>query len=176
MKKICYTLFSFLVLLSINSCSSIISKEDCKKDMHSLGLDHGKRGFVTQIEEIRRICSNSENLINLESYNEGFQIGWSIFCTPAHGYEMGEKGDSYKSFCPKDKEDLFHEKFLIGKKINTKRDQVSELEDKIKDFSQTSEKDPSMKEELIQSEASLLALKREIQSLEQKGMSPIHTN
>jgi hypothetical protein len=89
---------------------------------------------------------------------------------------MGEKGDSYKSFCPKDKEDLFHEKFLIGKKINEKRDQVSELEDKIKDFSQTTEKDPSMKEELIQSEASLLALKREIQSLEQKGMSPIHTN
>ena len=176
MKKIYLTLLTCTFLLILASCSSLISKEDCAKDMHSMGLDQGKRGLNNLSENIRKVCITNDKTVNLEAYQAGFKIGWSIFCSPSNGYQMGKKADLYKSFCPDDKEDLFREKFLIGKKVNEKFDQVSELEDKIKELSQGAEKDLSNREELTRKEESLRSLKREIQALEQKGMSLVHTN
>ena len=176
MKKIYLPLLSFTFLLIIASCSSLISKEDCGKDMQSMGLDQGKRGLNNLAENIRRVCNTDDKTVNLEAYQTGFKTGWSIFCSPINGFKMGKKGDLYKSFCPEDKEDLFREKFLIGKKVNEKNDQLSEYEDKIKELSQGGEKDLSAREELTRTEESLRSLKREIQALEQKGMSLVHTN
>ena len=102
--------------------------------MHLMGLDQGKRGLNNLSENIRKVCITNDKTVNLEAYQAGFKIGWSIFCSPSNGYQMGKKADLYKSFCPDDKEDLFREKFLIGKKVNEKFDQVSELEDKIKEL------------------------------------------
>lgn len=110
---------------------------------------------------------SNEKSVDLESYQKGWAIGWSDYCTPFHGYEMGRKGDLYKSFCPSDKEELFREKFLIGKKIYEKKDQVSDLEISLKDLSNN---------ELSKAMEDIRVLKNDIQSLEQQGTSLIHTN
>jgi hypothetical protein len=179
MKKIILVPLTLLTLLLAISCSSIISKDDCKKDMKLLGLDHGKRGLPNLSEELRRVCLTSSETVSLEAYQTGFNMGWSNFCTPFQGFEMGKKGDLYKSFCPPEKEDLFHEKFLIGKNVYEKKDQVSDIEEKIKELKATAEKDSASqasKDDLKRTEDYVLSLKREIQALEQKGMSLIHTN
>lgn len=142
--------------------------------MKVLGLEHGQRGFNKLTDEVRSTCSGSD----LEQYENGFFMGWNTYCTSFNGFNIGKKGDSYKSFCPPEKEELFYEKYLIGKKVYEKKDQVSELQDKIKDLEQTAEKDSSsaIKEDLKAHQDYLLTLKREIQALEQKGMSLVHTN
>jgi hypothetical protein len=165
-----------LNVLFISSCSNLITKEDCKKDMLNMGLDHGKRGLSNLSDNIRRACDSGEQTISLEDYQTGFNRGWSAYCTSFNGFVMGKKGDNYKSFCPIEKEELFHEKFLIGKKVYEKKDQVIEVEEKIKELNQNTEKDLSTKDELNKAEEYLRELKREIQSLEQKGMSLVHTN
>lgn len=147
--------------------------------MKYLGLDHGKRGLSNLSEELRRVCVTSDEAVNLEAYQMGFNMGWSNFCTPFQGFEMGKKGDLYKSFCPLEKEELFREKFLIGKKVYDKKDQVIEVEEKIKELKAASEKNPAsqaLKDDLKRTQDYMLSLKREIQALEQQGMSLIHTN
>jgi hypothetical protein len=179
MKKIFPSQFAIFVLVLITSCSSLINKEDCKKDMKEFGFDHGKRGLSNHSEDLRKVCVTSDESINLEAYQMGFNTGWSDFCTSFHGFEMGRKGDIYKSLCPVEKEELFHEKFLIGKNVYDKKDQVAELEEKIKNLKTNSEKDlvsQAIKDELKRNQDDLLSLKREIQALEQKGLSLIHTN
>lgn len=176
MKKLTLRSLTITTLLLISSCSSLISKDDCKKDMLAFGLDHGKHALSNLSEDVRRVCVTSDETVDLEAYQKGFNIGWTTFCTPFHGFEMGSKGDIYKSFCPVEKEELFHEKFLIGKKVYEKKDQVIELEEKIKEITPNTEKDLSAREELLKIQDYLRGLKREIQSLEQQGMSLVHTN
>lgn len=144
-----------------------------------MGLDHGKRGMPSLLEEVRKVCVTSDGFVNLEAYQTGFNMGWSDFCTPFHGFEIGKRGDLYKSFCPPEKEELFREKFLIGKKVYEKKDQVIEVEEKIKDLSNLSERDSTsvaLKDELKKYQDYLRNLRREIQALEQQGMSLVHTN
>jgi hypothetical protein len=159
-------------LLCTLSCSTV-SKEDCKKDMYSLGLSQGRKGLISLSEEIRNVCGKSDPTVSLERYEKGFEKGWNEYCTPLHGYESGKRGDIYKSFCPAAKEDLFREKFYIGKKIYEKKDQVIELEDKIK-TSSPNEHDLAAKENLNEMKENLRLLNREIQMLEQNGMNPVH--
>ena len=160
-----------LILITLVSCSSI-SKEDCKKDMRSLGIEHGKRGMSSLSDDVRSTCNNSNFIADLEQYDKGFNIGWSLYCTPRNGFESGKKGDTYKSFCPTEKEDLFHEKFLIGKKVYEKKDQVSEFESRINDLTPNAEHDLGAKEELTKTKEFLLNLTREIQTLERQGENP----
>lgn len=167
--------FSLLAALTLNSCSSLITKEDCKKDMQSFGIEHGKKGLSKLTDEISSTCIRGEESVNLEAYETGFRMGWSSYCTSFNGFDMGRKGDTYKSFCPPEKEDLFHEKFLIGKKVYEKKDQVIELEEKIQELSSSSEMDPASREELKKYQDYLRILKRDIQALEQQGVSLVHT-
>ncbi|MGZ3787163.1 MAG: DUF2799 domain-containing protein [Bacteriovorax sp.] len=162
------------LLLSI-SCSTI-SRSDCKKDMRNMGLKQGQLGLFSLSSEIQRVCMRGESTVDLEGYEKGFAMGWSEYCTPYHGFENGKKGDVYKSFCPPEKEDLYREKFLVGKKIYEKKDQVIELEEKIKDLSSNSGHTLANKEELNKLNEYARGLERDIQALEQRGMSPVHTD
>lgn len=168
-------IFIITTLLLSSSCSSLVSKEDCKKDMQVLGLEHGRKGFSKLTEAVRKTCVTNESTVNLELYETGFSKGWDEYCSPIHGYQMGRKGDIYKSYCPPEKEELYHEKFLIGKKIYEKKDQVNDLEEKIKDLLAAPEQNIAAKDELRRYQEYLLKINREIQSLEQKGMSLIST-
>ena len=142
--------------------------------MKSMGFDQGRRGLVKLTEEIRKTCVTSSKTVDLEKYEIGFNMGWSEYCTPLNGFDIGRRGDIYKSFCPVDKEDLFHEKFLIGKQVYEKKDRVSDIESKIKDLTMASEHDLAAKDELNRMKDYLLTLNREIQSLEQQGLNPAH--
>ena len=92
--------------------------------MKTLGLNHGKHGLSNYSDEVRNVCISNDKSVNIEAYQIGFNMGWSDFCTPFHGFELGEKGDIYKSSCPAEKENLFREKYLIGKKVYEKKDQI----------------------------------------------------
>jgi hypothetical protein len=145
--------------------------------MHSLGLEHGRRGLNDLLDDVRSTCGATA--VGLENYGSGFSSGWDIFCTTYNGFQMGKKGDPYRSYCSALKEDLFHEKYFIGKKVYEKNDQVADLEEKIQDLVVEIEKDStsfSLKDELKKYQNEFLILKREIQALEQQGISLVHSN
>ena len=174
------TILTLLILpFVLISCTSVITKHDCKKDMTAFGLEHGKLGLAKLTDEIRSVCQSKDQTVDLEKYETGFNMGWSSFCSPFNGYELGRKGDAYKSFCPAEKESLFHKKFLIGKSVYEKKDQVVEFEDKIKELKydiDNNNNSSSTKDELAKNQEYLRILKREIQALEQEGVNPVSSN
>ncbi len=155
-------------LIIAYSCSSI-SKEDCKRDMYQFGLDQGYKGASNLAEDIKRVCSSDSVTVDLLNYEKGFNIGWDVYCSPTHGLENGMKGELYKSFCPSTKEDHYHASFLIGKKIYEKKDQLQELEDKLREVEKEDSTELPVKDELKQLKEEVVNLNREIQSLEQAG-------
>ncbi len=173
--KIPFLLLLISQLLLPVACSSI-NQSDCKRDMLTFGREHGAKGLIKLTDEIQKVCQNYEPHVDLEKYENGFNQGWAQYCTPLSGFENGRKGDLYKSFCPVDKEEIFREKYLIGKKIFEKNDLEIELEDKIKSLSSSGELDLAAKSELSKLKEVLINLKREIQRLEQNGRKPIHTS
>jgi len=169
-------LASFLIF-TLTSCSSV-SKKDCAKDMREFGYEHGRKGMSSLIDEVRSTCGRDNPAIDFSAYESGLEAGWSEFCTPFNGYRMGAKGDLYKSFCPPERENLFHERFLIGKKVYEKKDQARELQEKIMDLSEDGKEltSPASREELSSYKNELHELNKEIQRLEQSGMSNAHLN
>lgn len=146
--------------------------------MNKFGYDHGSKGLSNLIEDIRKTCLKRTPDIDLAAYQKGFEAGWNEYCTPFNGYRMGAKGDLFKSFCPAEKEPLFHERFLIGKKVYEKKDQVRELQEKIMDLSEDGKDltNPASHEELNRYKNELQDLNKEIQHLEQQGMSNVRIN
>ena len=139
-----------------------------------MGHTQGSKGLANLSDDIRKVCLKGQTSVDLEEYEKGFAMGWNEYCTPFHGFDNGRKGDLYKSFCPPEKEELYREKFLVGKKVYEKKDQVIEVKEKIKELNSNTDRDNSTKDELNKLEEYLRLLNREIQSLEQNGMSPVH--
>lgn len=175
--KLCVPFSLLLLSFAFTSCSSI-SREDCSKDMRDFGYEHGRKGMSNLLEDVRKTCQKHEPPVDLARYQTGFEAGWTEYCTPFNGYRMGVKGDLYKSFCPPEREDLFHDRFLIGKKVYDKKDQAKELEEKILDLSEDGKDltSPSTHDELNRYRTELRDLNKEIQGLEQQGMSNVHIN
>jgi hypothetical protein len=48
-------------------------------------------------DEVRSVCITRDETVNLELYEDGFNMGWSSYCTPFNGFSMGRKGDSPQS-------------------------------------------------------------------------------
>lgn len=146
--------------------------------MREFGYDHGRKGLNNLIEDVRKTCSRQGPALDLAKYQTGFEAGWTEYCTPFNGYRIGAKGDLYKSYCPPEHENLFHERFLIGKTVYDKKDQAKELEEKILNLSEEGKDltSPSTHDELNHYRSQLRDLNKEIQALEQQGMSNVHIN
>ena len=167
-------ILAILLTILVSSCSTI-SRSDCKKDMFSFGKDHGLKGLSKLTDDIRKVCVRSDATVDLKAYEDGFLLGWSSFCTSFHAYESGRKAETYLSFCPEAKENLFREKYLIGKKVYDKSEQVLDLEDRIENFKKKTQLNTNEQIELARLKEELQLLKRDIQLLEVKGKSLVHT-
>lgn len=165
-----------LISLVLTSSCATISKSDCKKEMKSFGREHGLKGLNKLTDEIQKVCINAQNSVDLESYEKGFLIGWSEYCTPINGFLLGAKAENYKSFCPPDKEDLFHEKYLVGKKLYDKKDQLQDLKDLFLSLSKSEPSDTSGQSQIHSLKEEIQKLEHEIQILDQVGRNPQHSD
>ena len=143
--------------------------------MFNFGKDHGLKGLNKLTDDLRRVCVRSDATVDLKAYEDGFLLGWSSYCTSFHAYESGRKAENYMSYCPAAKEQLYREKYLIGKKVFDKTEQVIELEDRIESFKNKSQLSTNEQIELSRLKDDLQKIKSEIQLLEVQGKSLIHT-
>jgi hypothetical protein len=157
------------LFLTFVSCSTI-DKKDCSKDMKELGMAHGRSGSPKKFtDELRKVCSPKNPSIDLESYEIGFSKGWLEYCLPTRSFEMGKKNDSYVSFCPPEREDMFREKYLIGKRYFELKDTEEDVVDELERLKLTMNEEPSDLEEHKILTKELEALRREIQKVELEG-------
>jgi hypothetical protein len=150
--------------------------KDCKKDMKSFGREHGLKGLVKMTDDIQKVCVSSQNSVDLEAYEKGFYIGWSEYCSPFNGFQLGLKADPYKSFCPQDKEELFHEKYLVGKKLFDKKDQLQDLQELLQSLNKESPTDTAGISQINSLKQEIQKIEQEIQLLDHVGRSPQHSD
>lgn len=166
-------LLSLLALLALTmfiSCSSI-SKKDCSKNMMDLGLTHGRSGSQKNyLEDVRKLCSDRNPTLDLEAYQKGFETGWTEFCLPHKGFEIGKRGDRYISFCPKERESQFREKYLVGKRVFELKDTEEEMVEKMEELKPTIETVSTDFDDYNKIKLELESVKRELQVLEVEGI------
>ena len=64
-------------------------------------------------------------------FDRGYQSGLEVLCTQSGGMELGSKGGSYRSICPKEKEKDFLTGFTTGK-LDFATRRIDQLEDEIR--------------------------------------------
>lgn len=160
----------FWLILALSSCSTI-DKKDCSKDMFALGLKQGQLGSPRKYtDQIRNVCSHHRPPVELDKYEAGFKEGWNEFCRPSNALAMGKSAEHYISFCPENKEVMFREKYLIGKRINELKDMQEELTDELHDLRLEANGDNDKHDEIKKREKDLFELNRTIQNLEIDGL------
>lgn len=153
-------------LLFLNACSTI-SKSDCSKDMYRLGFEHGKSGNHTKrTAEIQKKCTTPDKIPNLLQYEKGFEKGWEDFCLPSRAYRMGQLDDKYVSYCPVEREHMFREKYLLGKRYNDLRELEEDINDKIQELRKATESSSSRLNEIQKLQKHLAKVKHDIQLIE----------
>ena len=139
--------------------------------MMDLGLSQGRAGSPKiYTDDLRRICSNSHPAIDLESYEKGFRQGWTEYCLPKRGYEMGKRADRYFSFCPTEREALFREKYLLGKHHFELKDVEVEILEKMEELKPTINESSADFDAYNKLQKELEKTRRDIQAIEVEGM------
>lgn len=152
------------------SCSTI-SKKDCGKDMHALGLSQGRAGSPKKYtEKLRDACFTQNPEIDLIGYEKGFYKGWSEYCLPNKAFELGKHGDRYFSFCPPEREASFREKYLVGKHHAELKDVETDIMDKLEEMKPHNSESASNFDDYTKLNKELDKIRREIQALEVEGM------
>lgn len=162
---------NFLLLSSLLffGCSTITSK-DCQKDMYQFGHKHGSLGLTKNyLEDIRDTCLKRNPTLDLSQYQKGFEIGWKEFCTPMRGFEMGRRSDPYIQFCPADKEEIFHQRYLMGTRYYELKDLENELSHKIEELKDDIDSDASTYGQYIDTRNELEKIQQEMQALLTQG-------
>jgi hypothetical protein len=162
-------LITTLSILAL-SCSTI-KKQDCTKDMHALGLFHGRAGSPKKYtDEIRNRCMGNNPNIDLEGYEKGFNQGWMEYCLPNRAFEMGKRSDRYFSFCPAEREAMFREKYLVGKHHAELKDTEEEIVEKIEEIRPTINESATNFDDYTKLQKELEKVRRDIQALEVEGL------
>ena len=152
------------------SCSTI-SKKDCGKDMHALGLSQGRAGSPKKYtDQLRDTCFTQKPDIDLLGYEKGFAQGWSEYCLPNKGFELGKRSDRYFSFCPPEREASFREKYLVGKHHAELKDVESDIVEKMEEMKPHISDSATNFDDYTKIQKELDKVRREIQALEVEGM------
>lgn len=151
------------------SCSTI-SKKDCNKNMHDLGLSQGRAGSPKKYtDDLRNTCMSSKPDIDLEGYEKGFYQGWMEYCLPNKAFEMGKRSDRYFSFCPAEREASFREKYLVGKQHAELKDVERDIMDKMEEMKPHINESATNLDDYTKIQKELDRIRREIQALEVEG-------
>lgn len=163
-----------LALMSVSfllfSCSTI-TKKDCEKDMHALGLSQGRAGSPKKYtDQLSDKCLSRKPDIDLAGYEKGFYQGWMEYCLPNKAFELGKRSDRYFSFCPPEREALFRENYLVGKHHAELKDVENDMMEKLEEMKPHISESATNLNDYTILQKELDKIRREIQALEVKGM------
>lgn len=95
--------FLIAAAFSLSACHSI-SEESCVGgDWESIGFKDGSKGKkITKADKYNKRCAKFDAVVDLDSYQTGYEAGLPRYCTFENGYERGIDGSSYNKVCAGD--------------------------------------------------------------------------
>lgn len=162
-----YQHFGLLLIgaLSLAGCATL-SEEECRAaDWRTIGFEDGTVGKpIGQIGKHREACADHGVPVDLVAYKQGHEEGMIIFCQPASGFELGNRGGRFNDDCPVDLRAGFYAAYEDGYRAYKLRREVRSSEQDIRRYQQSLE---LIAEQIKNLEANLVSADGDPQSREQ---------
>jgi uncharacterized small protein (DUF1192 family) len=105
-------------VLAMSGCATMDKSECLAVDWKTIGYEDGVAGRSgDRIAEHRKACARYGVTPDLESYQVGRRQGLREYCSPQHGFQLGERGGSYGGICPGDLEGAFVGAYESGRQL-----------------------------------------------------------
>ena len=148
MNKVLASLRIHLVLaaLMLSGCVTLSESECRQGNWSDIGLEDGREGHSgTRFSEHVKACAKYGITPDRAAYFRARAEGLREYCTPQHGFDVGEAGQPYENVCPREKpvglldilgltELEFEDAYALGKDINSARAALDSVESEIADI------------------------------------------
>ena len=118
-----------VIYLSLSACAAI-SPEKCKTaDWYNLGYSDGQSGYKrSRVNDYRQTCAEVNVDVNTKKWQEGYEQGNKVYCTPENGYRIGRAGQTYNGVCLNES---FVKNYNKGKRQYDIDEEIKKLEDRL---------------------------------------------
>lgn len=125
---------ALITVLALTACAPL-NKDQCRTaNWQQLGYQSGLKGReAARFEEERKACADHKIDADATGWKIGYAQGLGMYCTAAHGYEVGRRGESYGDVCPPESDALFRPAFqdghLVSKLVATLKDRRARFDE-----------------------------------------------
>ncbi len=124
-------LVTFLIILSIFSCSNLDKKDCSHLDWHKQGKADGEQGRRRSYYlQHSTFCLQTPDR---SAYLKGRKEGLHLFCTKKSGFKEGLSGAIYLHQCDDNEKEEFMKGYQRGQRIYRDQEDIKELQGKIKE-------------------------------------------
>ncbi len=117
----------FLLLL-LAGCASLSKNECLNGDWRTIGYEDGAQGQPRErIGAHQQACAEYGIAPEFSAYQQGYDQGLVLFCTPRKGFLKGKSGYAYTGICPADLEVGFLQGYDGGREIFLQTGESSRL-------------------------------------------------
>ncbi|EDP59656.1 hypothetical protein AND4_10879 [Vibrio sp. AND4] len=118
-----------MLITMCSGCASMFH-EECKiADWYKIGYENGLNGSAPSIiDGYTQDCNEAEEALNRALWNEGFDKGIGLYCSPENGYTVGSKGKEYYGVCCNK---LFLDNYRLGSQIYQRQQRIQQINTKI---------------------------------------------
>lgn len=115
-----------IVALVLSGCATMNEAECVSVDWRTVGFEDGAAGrSADRIGQHRKACAKHGVTPDLAAYQAGREEGLREYCTPANGFNVGSRGNSYSGLCPADLEPAFSVAYESGRRLYTLESRVN---------------------------------------------------
>lgn len=95
-------LFTLIISIVLLSSCAVMNTDECKiANWHDVGLKDASNGDDRlKLSKYIKACSKANVSPNQSEYNQGYQEGLKIYCTPQNMFDQGLYGGTDYSICP----------------------------------------------------------------------------
>lgn len=132
----------------MNACATM-DQADCEAaNWHDVGLQDGEQGKKSRhYAKRQKQCRAFGIPVDVDAYQDGWQLGIKRYCTENNGYQVGVSGGFYAHSCPAASKHVFFSAYQVGRNIHTHQAKLDRLQRKIEDLGDRLAKDELSTEE-----------------------------
>ncbi len=96
------TLVAFIMMAVLSACVQHLTQEQCQSmNWYQLGYSQGTQGQpLGSLQQDIEDCAQFKITPDYNAYQNGYNAGVKVFCTPTTAYHVGSEGQPYPTICP----------------------------------------------------------------------------
>lgn len=112
-------------LLTLAGCSSLSRNQCLASDWETIGYRDGVSGTdSTALIRHQDACMKHGITADRRAYLAGWREGIGRYCRPTNGFDLGERGATYRNVCPEDLQGEFRAAYHDGRQLHVAQAEI----------------------------------------------------